>query len=283
MQHHPSRVLAALVVAAALGWSAVACTTVSTTQPPPTPTGADRWAETDWWAFGDSIFAGESFVPGAPAHLQAVNASVGGTTLVPVTILGRRQLDLTSQIGTAVERSGRPRHAVISAGMADLYARQLGGVTAPVAAYTARFEEVHAWLTSLGIDVHWMTLPPTTPWSPIAGQEPVRVALNEWLRGSGLPIVDCESSLQAPGSSWLDPAFTLARDGVHHDEEGARVYARCISDAIGVPMRSDGPPPTVPDTTVPGSTGPDTTVPDTTVPDTSVPDSTVPDTTVPAP
>jgi hypothetical protein len=44
-----------------------------------------------------------------------------------------------------------------------------------------------------------MTLPPATPQAIVADQEWMRVAINDWLRSSGLPIVDCESVLGGDG------------------------------------------------------------------------------------
>jgi hypothetical protein len=157
--------------------------------------GADSWAEQEWSAFGDSIFAGDRWVRGAPAHLEVEDRARGGTTLVPIAVLGQTQLDIATQIAREIELSGKPRRVVISAGMADLYARQVAGVRLSLETYVVRYQELHDWLTSLGIDVHWMTLPPATPQAIVADQEWMRVAINDWLRSSGLPIVDCESVL----------------------------------------------------------------------------------------
>lgn len=272
--------VAAFVAAAFLGASAVSgCSPVAVTAGPAPPVSVEQWSGIDWWAFGDSIFAGHNGVPGAPSHLRGVaNASVGGTTLVPIATLGNPNSDLASQITEAIEHSGKPRHAVISSGMADLYARQLWGVDLPPDDYTDRYREITDWLRSLGIDVHWMTLTPVTPWGIVGGQTGMQALLNEWLRGSGLPIIDCEAVLRAPGSAWLDDSLTFDLDGVHLNETGAVRYAECISHALGIPLTTDPvPDPTVPDPTVPDPTVP--TVPDPTVPDPTVPDATVPDTT----
>jgi lysophospholipase L1-like esterase len=263
-------VASAVITASALS----GCTPVSVTSGPAPSSTSHEWSSTEWWAFGDSLFAGHDSAPGAPSHLRGVlNASVGGTTLVPVTTFGNQNGDLVSQIAGAIERSGRPRRVVISSGMADLYARQFWGVDLPLSAYTDRYLDVTEWLRNLGIDVHWMTLTPITTWGLVGGQASMQAAINTWLRSSGLPIVDCESSLTAPGSPWLDDSLTFSLDGVHLNEAGASRYAACISTKLGIPLTSDptDPEPTIPDTTVPDTTVPDTTVPDTTVPETPGP------------
>ena len=282
-RRHP---VAAVVAAALLGASAISgCAPVSVTAGPAPTVTVEQWSGAEWWAFGDSIFAGHNGVPGAPWHLRdVVNASVGGTTLVPVTTLGNANSDLASQLTGAIEHNGRPRHVIISSGMADLYARQLWGVDLPLSMYTDHFREITDWLRSLGIDVHWMTLTPVTTWGIVGGQTGMQALFNEWLRGSGLPLVDCEAVLRAPGTPWLDDSLTFDFDGVHLNEAGSLRYAGCISDALGLPLTTDPvPDPTVPDPTVPDTTVPDTTVPDTTVPDTTVPEPTVPDGGEPAP
>src|SRR5262249_48811769 len=154
---------------------------------------------------------------------------------------GNQNGDLVSQIAAAIDRYGRPRHVVISAGMADLYARQIWGVDLPMSSYTDRYRDVTSWLQNLGIDVHWMTLTPITTWGIVGGQTSMQAMLNSWLRGSGLPIVDCEASLTAPGSPWLDESLTFSLDGVHLNEAGATRYAACISAGIGVPLVTDPP------------------------------------------
>ena len=282
-RRHP---VAAVVAAALRGAGALSGGAAGGGPARPAPTvTVEQWSGAEWWAFGDSIFAGHNGVPGAPWHLRdVVNASVGGTTLVPVTTLGNANSDLASQLTGAIENYGRPRHVIISSGMADLYARQLWGVDLPLSMYTDRFREITGWLGSLGIDVHWMTLTPVTTWGIVGGQTAMQAALNDWLRGSGLPLVDCEAVLRAPGSPWLDDSLTFDFDGVHLNEAGSLRYAGCISDALGLPLTTDPvPETTVPDMTVPDTTVPDTTAPDTTVPDTTVPEPTVPDGGEPAP
>ncbi|UDY37931.1 SGNH/GDSL hydrolase family protein [Dermatobacter hominis] len=234
---------------------------MSVTAGPAPPITTDWWSTAEWWAFGDSLFAGHSSVPGAPSHLRGVvNAAAGGTTLVPVTTsMGNPNGDLAGQISAAIERAGRPRHVIISAGMADLYARQVWGADLPLASYTDRYVDITQWLRHLGIDVHWMTITPITSWGIVGAQAWLQSALNAWLRSSGLPLVDCESSLQAPGSPWLDDSLTFALDGVHLNETGSLTYARCISAAIGVPLTTD---PVEPDPPVPDTTAPDPSVPD---------------------
>jgi lysophospholipase L1-like esterase len=251
-------VASVLLTASALG----GCTPDSSTIDGTPLVTTERWSDVEWWAFGDSLFAGHAGVAGAPSHLRDVaNAAVGGTTLVAMDVSGNRNGDLVSQIDAAIAAHGRPHHVIISSGMADLYGRQLLGVDLPLEAYTDRYRDVTDWLRNLGIDVHWMTLTPVTTWGIVGGQTAMQATLNTWLRGSGLPVVDCESSLTAPGSPWLDEALTFPLDGVHLNEDGAIRYASCISAAIGVPLVTDptDPEPAGPDTT--GPTDPDTSVP----------------------
>ena len=230
----PARRRSRVALAAGLVALASACTPIAV--PPQLTIPPDRppvEVSMEWWAMGDSLFAGYDKHHGAPSYLEDVEIfAVAGNTLLEVELAGQPQPTVRAQIETAIERHGAPEHMVIHAGVADLLGRGLYGFDHASVEFTAEIASLDEWLRGLGIDVWWTTLAPFTVWSipGVGGQGELRLWLNEWLRDHlGDRLIDCERALIGPGGEYADAQYLLDTDGIHVNRWGALRHARCIS------------------------------------------------------
>jgi lysophospholipase L1-like esterase len=173
------------------------------------------------WAVGDSI-TNESNVgiPGWPNEGTAsghwVNYGVPGAK---ATILH----DWT--IAELAKCTGpKPTLIVFEAGLNDIH---FGGATA------AQVEAIYADLIAhAGVPVRIMTLVPYVQNGPWAVDEPVRDAVNSWIRS--LPAarrVDCAPVLEG-SNGWLNPAYSID-NAVHLTQAGEVALANCVEAVVG--------------------------------------------------
>jgi hypothetical protein len=190
----------------------------------------------EWWAMGDSLFAGYAKYPGAPAHLDGVqNFSVAGHTLVEVALFGQPQPTVRQQIEAAIERHGAPEHVLIHAGAADLVGRGFWRFDHASNLYVQEIAALDEWLRGQGVDVWWTTVAPFSLWSipGLGGQEPLRSWLNDWLRTNlGDRVIDCDAALMGTDGVFADPKYLQPYDGVHVNRRGALAHATCISEQL---------------------------------------------------
>jgi len=228
-----------IALAAALVVVASACTPAALPPTTTTTTVADRPASEvsmEWWATGDSLFAGYGKHPAAPAHLDGIeNFAVQGHTLVQVDLLGEPHPTVRSQIERMIGLYGAPEHMVVHAGAADLLGRGLWGFDHSSEELTDEIASLDEWLRGLGIDVWWTTIAPFTLWSVsgLGGQAELRLWLNDWMRTHlGDRLLDCEEALIGFGGVFADGQYLLEDDGIHVNDWGARRHARCISERL---------------------------------------------------
>ena len=224
--------LIATLVALAAACTPVALPPTSTTVPPGPPAEVSM----EWWAMGDSLFAGYDKHRAAPSYLDGVeNFAIPGHTLLQVELLGEPQTTVREQIEAAVELHGAPEHMVIHAGVADLVGRGLWGFDHGSDELAAEIASLDEWLRGLGVDVWWTTLAPFTFWSipGLGGQGELRLWLNDWLHEHvGDRLIDCEEALIGFGGVYADAQYLLEDDGIHVNSWGARRHARCISEQL---------------------------------------------------
>ena len=216
-----------------------ACTPIaippSMTVPPDGPPAEE--VPMEWWAMGDSMFAGYGKHPAAPAYLDGVQTfAVAGNTLVEVDLMEQPQPTVRAQIESAIERHGTPEHMVIHAGVADLVGRGLWGFDNGSDEYAQEIADLDEWLRGLGVDVWWTTLTPFTVWSipGLGGQAELRIWLNRWLHDHlGDRLIDCEDALIGPDGVYADAQYLLPEDGIHVNRWGAQRHARCLAEQLG--------------------------------------------------
>lgn len=236
----------AALVAAVCVLSACAAPTTSAPGPggsgpePPVPSAHD------WFGIGDSIFDGANWLKGAPSWLDGMhNAARGGNTLGPVTLFGVPQPSVRDQARDAVAVEGVPRHVVVHAGMADLFAEAVWGVPFSVEEAVARAVELTEWLTSMGIEVWWTTLTPFAAWSApgAGGEREHRLAFNRALRDRfGERTVDCEPYLDPDGDGWAADDLVQPGDGAHLSRAGVALHAACLGNALGLAVVDSSAP-----------------------------------------
>ena len=206
--------------------------TTTTTAPP------NQQVPMEWWAVGDSLFAGYLDEPGAPAYLAGVhNVAVAGDTLVEVELDGVPQPTVRARIASEIDEHGPPQRMLVHAGVADLVARGFWGFNHPWTMFSEEIASLDAWLTGLGVEVWWVTLTPFTIWSvpALGGQAELRRWINDWMRSNlGERVIDCDPALLDDRGWWADTRFVQSFDGVHVTERGATVHAGCISDRLAL-------------------------------------------------
>lgn len=228
-----------LALVTALVALAAACTPIALPLPTTTTVPPDRppaEVSMEWWAMGDSLFAGYDRHRAAPSYLDGVEIfAIPGHTLLDVELLGQHQTTVREQIEAAIELHGAPEHMVIHAGVADLVGRGLWGFDHGSEEFTTEIASLDEWLRGLGIDVWWTTLAPFTFWSipGLGGQGELRLWLNDWLHEHlGDRLIDCEAALIGLGGVYADAQYLLEDDGIHVNSWGARRHARCISEQL---------------------------------------------------
>lgn len=239
---------AVLVTATLLVMALTACGPSPSTSAPPAPCPQELGVYDGWYAAGDSAFAGVGWqYRGAPSFIDGMSdRSYPGDTLVKLKAPHlASQPTVMARISAAFCRDGVvPRNIIIHAGAADLIARQEWNQRYAFGEYTNQFHAINTWLTTLGIErIVWTTAIPMTSWARHAPENQFRLQLNDWLRASGLEVLDCEPAL-ANEFGWLptelsvDSNKTVKVDGAHLNEQGARLHAQCIIDGLGDPSLS---------------------------------------------
>lgn len=230
-----------IVISVAIVISVSAC---ATAKPPATNPVASCDASAlpydesnSWWATGDSIFAGVGYSwPGAPGFMNGIaNKAQAGVTLVKAFT----QSMVIEVVMHAICTGGvKPRNILIHAGDADLIARA-ANQKYDFSYYALAVYSLDDWLKSIGVErVVWTPIVPLNLNAAHVGQNPFRVQFNDWLRGSGVEIADCESMANEYG--WMPTNLMIGTklipfDFAHFNLDGAKLHAECLVTQINDP------------------------------------------------